>query len=199
MDKTRKSEADIPEDRLIYAEVMYEDFSLNKKKCTQAANDQAESILINEVPSPRKRTQDSCPYYTDELWAKIARAAIDNRIRRTARKYTFHLGHSVHESTVRGMKAKYLCLQNLTGIQPTTNRTKRRGKPLILGSLIDSQIQNWTRGVINAQIVMTLNKKLLLQYGRSVDINIGYAQSLLRHMNFVKRKGTKGTKKVLSR
>ena len=57
-------------------------------------------------------------------------------------------------------------------------------------------------GVINTRIVMAaaegivmkLNKKHLIQFGGHIDITPGYAQSLLRRMDFVKRKGTKGTK-----
>ena len=72
----------------------------------------------------------------------------------------------------------------------------------------DADVQDWIKrvringGVINNRIVMAgaeaimtkLAKHKLEKYGGHVTITKTYARSILRHMGFVKRKGTKSVK-----
>ena len=111
---------------------------------------------------------------------------------KTTRVFTEKLGFAVNESTVRGMKKAHV--------------SKKR-------TLEDDCVQSLPkrpRGVreagviINVRIVMATAQGILYRFARSklaengghITITKTWAQSLLRRMGFVKRKGMKGTKTV---
>jgi hypothetical protein len=85
-----------------------------------------------------------------------------------------------------------------------------RGKPLLLGEKLDEEVQNWIRKVrlngevVNARIVMAGAEAIvqkharhkLSKYGGHIDIKKCFAVSILRHLGFDKRKGTKSVKQL---
>ena len=81
---------------------------------------------------------------------------------------------------------------------------KGRGRPLILGSTLDSKVQAYLThirdagGAVNAAIVLAAakaiilksDKSILVEYGGHIVLTKDWAKSLLRRMGFVKRRGT---------
>ena len=166
---------------------------------------------VEAVASPSmKKSTGTYHNYDESVRAQIDRSAVEIGVMKTARKFTEKLGFAVNESTVRGMKKAYVskkrtlegdCIQSLPKWP--------RGMPLKLGDH-DLQVQQWIRRVreagviINVRIVMAAAQGILYRFARSklaengghITITKTWAQSLLRRMGFVKRKGTKGTKTV---
>ena len=85
---------------------------------------------------------------------------------------------------------------------------KKRGRPLLLGEELDTEVKRYIRavreggGVINTAITMAAataivrkaDRNLLAENGRSITITSNWAKSLLYRMNFVKRRGSSTAK-----
>ncbi len=81
---------------------------------------------------------------------------------------------------------------------------KKRGRPLLLSNSLDELVQAYlhktrgSAGVVNARIVVAAakgminhyNRSILEEYGGHVHLNLPWAYSLLKRMNFVNRKAT---------
>ena len=81
---------------------------------------------------------------------------------------------------------------------------KKRGRPVLLGEVLDTKVQQYLRrvrdggGVVSARIVMaaargillSCNRSRLIEFGGDVELKKQWAYSLLRRMKFVKRKAT---------
>lgn len=86
----------------------------------------------------------------------------------------------------------------------TSLPTKKRGRSLLLGGDLDAKVQLYLKnvraggGVVSARIAMaaargillSYDKFMLAEYGGHVQLNRNWAYSLLKRMNFVKRKAT---------
>ena len=91
----------------------------------------------------------------------------------------------------------------------TTLPTKKRGRPLLLGPVIDDKVQQYLKairrsgGTVNTAIAMAAAKgivlktdrTLLVEYGGHIDLHKDWAKWLLGRMGFVKRRGTTSVSK----
>ena len=81
---------------------------------------------------------------------------------------------------------------------------KKRGRPVLLGEVLDRKVQKYLvrvrdgGGVVSAKIamaaargiLMSCSRSRLVEFGGDVQLNRQWAYSLLRRMNFVKQKAT---------
>ena len=91
-------------------------------------------------------------------------------------------------------------------------RERKRGRPLLLGGVIDSKVEAYVKkvreggGTISARVVMAAARGILLscekhklqEFGGHVNLTVHWAQSFLSRMNFVQRKGTTAKSKLSS-
>ena len=147
--------------------------------------------------------------YSPHVRAEIGKYASQHGIAATARFYTRKLGHSVSETTAYSLKKAYL--QSVREKRAADDDgdvrllpIKKRGRPVLLGEVLDVKVQQYLRrvreggGVESARIAMAAARGILLAYNRSrlvefgvdVELNRQWAYSLLKRMKFVKRKAT---------
>lgn len=165
---------------------------------------------MSPVASPGSRKRKRYGNYSPEQRAKIARYAISHGNTAAARHFTKETGETLNESTVRGMKTAYEKTKKRQGsIQDVITSLPRspRGRPLKIGEY-DGAVCEYIRnlraagGVVNSRIVLAAargliqheNRTLLAEFGGHITLEKPWATSILRRLNFVKRKGTKGVK-----
>lgn len=126
-----------------------------------------------------------------------------------ARRFSRKLNQSLSESTVRSIKDAYKIevarkrkLQEDDEILSLPE--KKRGRSVLLGEDLDKKVQLYLKnvrqggGIVSSRIAMAAARGLLLSYdkhrlaefGGPVQLNRHWAYSLLKRMNFVKRKAT---------
>ena len=108
----------------------------------------------------------------------------------------------IKESTIREFKKKYeeelkLAKQQNREVR-TELSTEKQGRPLFLGTKIDTLVQRYIRAasnrgaIITRSIVKSVAKALLIRYPNEIGkINLddsGYGKSLLQRMNYTRRK-----------
>ena len=178
------------------------DESAEEYAVIQSAND-----FVDKEPT-RKCQRGEYSTYSAETRANIAKSAINIGNSQAAQKWSKSLGRKINESTVRSIKRQYLKHKTLHRNDELPH--KPRGPPLVLGEKMDRMVQSWVRkvriegGVINTRIVMaaaqgimsTVDRKSLAKHGGHITITNDWGRSLLRWMNFVKRKGTKEVKRL---
>ena len=154
----------------------------------------------------KKRTAKG-PYnmLTPAKRAEVAKFAAENGNTKAARHF------NLAESTVRSLKKTYL--KALKTSTSTTGVTElhhgNRERPLKLGNL-DNHLQVYIKklreagGIVTRPIVVAIARGivqhydpfLLLENGGHVQVGGPFAESLLRRMGFVIRKGTKAARKL---
>ena len=164
--------------------------------------------------SAKTRARGSYGRLTDKQRAQIGKYASENGNAAAVRRFSKELDRPLNESTVRSIKKNYYqelgkkrsSGDSLDEAAVTSLPPKKRGRPLLLGETIDSNVQSYIKALReNGAAVTTsiaiatakgitskINRTLLQEYGGSVALTRSWAQSLLRRMGFVKRKG--GTK-----
>ena len=126
-----------------------------------------------------------------------------------ARFFTRKFSHQVRETTLHSMKKAYQ--QEVTRKRACEDCQdvdylphQKRGRPVLLGANVDSQVKTYLRrvrdagGVVTARIAVAAARGILLscdrsklaEFGGHVTLNRFWAYSLLKRMNFVKRKVT---------
>ena len=175
----------------------------------KAANDELRKLSTS--PSSRG------PYakVSSEQQAKIARYASMQGNVSAARRFSKELGIVVKESSVRVWKGKYLAeiarkqeTDETGDISVTKLPSKKRGRPLLLGEKLDTEVKCYIQavreggGVVTSTITMAAataiarkhDRTLLEENGGTVIITKTWAKSLLRRMGFVKRRGSSTAK-----
>lgn len=174
--------------------------NMEEAQITAVCNTEVEKAI-----TPRKRKRSEYGTYTPETRAKMARYAIENGPSKAALHFSKEMGREVNESTVRSIKKLFQSSPSKNKL--SVLRHSSRGRPLKLGQY-DDLVKAYIRrlrvagGVVNAQIVMTGAKGILMfkdstllkENGGTIDITKEWARSLLNRMGFSKRKGTKGIK-----
>ena len=177
----------------------------------------AANKAVGEVGKQQREPKSRGTYIklTDEQKADIAKYALQNGISVAVKYYSKTLEKPIKESSVRMWISKYKSEYQKkrktgeTDLNITSLPSAKRGRPLMLGEQLDSQVQSYIRalrdegGVVTVPetiavataIVETANRKLLLKHGGSVEITKNWAKSILYRMNFVKRRGG-STKKI---
>ena len=151
--------------------------------------------------------------YTDKQRAEIAQYAILHGNSKAAKKYSSMLKKKINERTVREFVKKFKTLRKNTPADTPIESlaSLREGRPLLLGNVIDNALKRYIRkvrlngGVVNRKIVIGAAKgsikskgkrSMLKEYGGSLELTRTFAQSFLRRIGFVKRKGTKAARKL---
>ena len=157
-----------------------------------------------------RKKRGSYHKYTPKQRAEIARYAKVHGVVAARRVYGKKLGITINECTIRNFKKAYneevLKKQASSGsCSPVKElQTMQRGRPVLLGEKLDTIVKNYilavrdhggtidTSVVISAAngIVKSLQRTQLVQYKGHVELSNSWARSLLKRMNFTKRKGT---------
>ena len=180
-----------------------------------AANEAIEASM----PSPGSRKRKHGEYKTcTPKHAKYAKLAVEIGVAKVAKKLSTQLGARVSDTTIRSMRDDYNKKVKVNLAQPINNAdinelpTKIRGRLLLLGQELDSEVKKFIQnvrqagGVVNSTIVVAAtrgiveahNRALLSENGWSINLTREYARSLMNRMNLVKRKGTKTARKLPS-
>ncbi|XP_019635711.1 PREDICTED: uncharacterized protein LOC109478536 [Branchiostoma belcheri] len=177
-------------------------------EATAAANREVERVIAESAS--RKRKRGTYGHYSPEMRAKIARVCVEVGASKAARRLSAEVGRELNESTVRSIKNSYTKELKRLGKDSIENfPRKNTGRPLMLGDL-DDQLKEYTQnlrragGVVNRLVVQGAarglvarkDRSLLVEHGGHIRISKPWANSFLRRMNFVKRKGTKAARKV---
>ena len=175
----------------------------------------SEMIAVNRVVNysyttmTRKRPLGQ---YTRYDPSKIAKYAFIHNTKATAVKFTQDMGKPVAQSTVRSFK-KHFLEEMENGKDPDSILELpygKRGKPLLLPPVLDDKVQVYLHklciagGVVNRTIVIAVghgianyhDSSLLIENGGTLEITRKWAESLMKRMNLVKRKGTQAARKV---
>ena len=150
--------------------------------------------------------------------AQVAKYTVENGNQAAIRRYSKEFSIEIKESTLSTWKSKYLAeieRRHKEGLCATSGEivvsslpSKKRGRPLLLGEILDKQVQCYIRATCDAggtitttvvlaageAIVRNSNKKLAYDNGGLIKLTKYWARSLLSRMNFVKRKGTTSAK-----
>ena len=178
------------------------------------ANKEVLKAINNEKSISKKR--GSYNKVTPELKAKIARHAVENGNSSAARKFSKTLDKDLNESTVRSWVTQYKKeLSRKRQLGETVPAVQvlppaKRGRPLLIGDQLDSQVKAYIRciresgGVITSAIAVAAgtaivrkhDPKLLAECGGHIILTKHWAKSLLYRMQFVKRRSC-STKKIM--
>ena len=148
------------------------------------------------IYSPRERAE------IGKLACNIGATAAARRI---SKKF-----EGINESTVRGFKKSYLNELRAKRLREEEDLTaeelplKKRGRPLLLGKQLDEALQQYIiklrehgcpiNTVIARGIVKSMERTQLAEYGGPTTLTTPWAKSLLKRMNFTKRRvSTKST------
>ena len=169
-----------------------------------SANREVE-VVLNDAAAKSKRG----PYkkYTPKERADIGKFGAENGVQAAVRKYSRVFRKPVNESTVRQFKRAYLAeraRKRRAGDDDLTVEAlahRKRGRPLLVGSHMDSIIQEYilkvreSKGVVNTSIVIAgargllkrMDRTRLAEYGGPATLSRGWAKSLLQRMKFCRR------------
>lgn len=179
-----------------------------KTRTLQVANQRVIECLENS--STRKRKRGQYGHYTPESRAKIAKWACDHGNTSAAKRFSKEQGRNINESTVRSIKKQYLKeIKECENGSFTSLPENSRGRPPILGKY-DSEVIDYVRKLRNAGsvvnrhiliagakgIVEFKDRSLLSENGGHISLDRSWAESFLRRIGFVKRKGTKAARKL---
>eukprot|EP00058_Branchiostoma_floridae_P025112 XP_002610602.1 hypothetical protein BRAFLDRAFT_65792 [Branchiostoma floridae] len=180
-------------------------------RATAAANREVAKVIAEMAEAgSRKRKRGNYGTYTPEQRAKIAKLCISIGPQKTADRMSAEVSRQLNESTVRYIKDSFNREVKRRGTNSVDNLPRQRnGRPLKLGDL-DGELQQYLRnlrhagGVVNRLMVMGAARGLVIdkdrskldEYGGNIIITKQWANSFLRRMKFVKRKGTKAARKV---
>ena len=177
----------------------------------ERANEAVTAELMQGGESARKK-RGKYHEYDAESRAKMAKYACDNGVVKAARHFSEALGHPVNKSTIQSIQKKYKrTLQQVHASEKVLTLPKEpRGRPLLLPSDIDKVVQEHLRamrasgGPVNRKIAIAsalgitraLAPSLLLDSGGHLRLTKTWADSILRRIGYVKRKGTKAARKL---
>ena len=175
----------------------------------EGANKAVEAIVLDQ---PKRQKRGRYHDYDEETRAKISKYSALHGPTKAAEHFSKSLGVKLPRTTVQSMAASYR--QKLALVKDPAAITAlphlQRGRPKLLNTDIDDHVQSYVRavrdtgGVINRKIVISaalgitrsLKPSLLPENGGSLELGKPWAESILRRMGFVKRKGTKAARKL---
>ena len=167
--------------------------------------------------SKSAKLRGSYTKFTPAQQAEIAKYASLRGNKAAIRHFAKVLGTEIKESSVCTWKSKYLTeIKRKVSLGETTEGgvvvnslpVKKRGRPLLLGDKLDSDVKSYVLavreagGVINTAITMAVatamvrrsDKHLLCENGGPIKITKTWAKSLLHRLKFVKRKACTSAK-----
>ena len=174
----------------------------------EAANESVVKVLegSQEVTS---RSRGQYEVFSPKEKAAIAKCAIEVGVTKAIRKLQKNYpGRPLKEGTIRSWVKKYNAEYRQTHTAVGEIGSRKRGKPLLLGEELDSQVRAYIiklrdkGGVINSAIVkasaigivLKHDMRLLKVNGGHIDITKHWAQSFLNRMGYVKRRASSKAK-----
>ena len=166
-------------------------------------------------------TREKYNGYSPEQRAQIGKYAAENGPTRASRHFSTLWNMDIPESSVRRLKSEYLSKVKELRARAEENDvpsvtslpTKPQGRPLMLGKVFDTAVQDYVTamravgGVVNTNICMAAaegivasrDQGLLAQHGGHIQITNTWARSLLTRMGYVKRKCSNAGKVAVPR
>ena len=181
-------------------------------RACSSANDEIDSLL--QLASKRGRLSSRSGYHhcDNAMRARIATCPEEVGMTAASVKFSKELGHNVPLSTFQSIRAQYKKRLMIVKDSALVTKlpTEQRGRPLLLGQLVNARVARHVRairdggGVINRRIVMATavgilkaeHPSLLKQHGGSLEIGRPWAESFLKRLTLVKQKGTKAARKL---
>ena len=169
------------------------------------------SIEKSTQCTPAKRKRGDYHDYDGDDRLKVARYANSHGCSAAAKKFSTP-AKKINESTIRGWVKKFRKQLNTTtdpsDVTAKDMSPQPRGRPVKLGEILDSQVQEHIKGIRSAGgvvnrtivkatghgIVSNHNRSMLKEFGGTIDLDRAWAASIMRRMNFVRRKGTKAAR-----
>ena len=181
---------------------------------TQLAN----TAVLREIQAKRPKKRKAYTMYTAEQRATIGKYASEHGNAAAVKKFKADFeGGQLGESTVRLFKKRYIEeLNNAKRSGATVPEVKsidsrKRGRPLTLGD-VDTKVQAYIKALrkagtpVNVNIILAaaegvvtaVDRTLVKKNGGTIELKRPWAQSLMRRMKFVKRRGSTQAKVKLS-
>ena len=156
-----------------------------------------------------KKTRGKYHTYSSEERAVIGKYATENGISAARRVFSRKLGMKISNSTISGMKAAYK--QEAARKRELEEEDevvelpeKKRGRHVLLGERLDKCVQEYVLKVrergcaVNSALVVagargiveSLDRSRLAEYGGHVTLTVSWARSVLKRLNFTKRRAT---------
>ena len=173
---------------------------------------------VNEAVERKGKRRGSYAKLTPDQHAAIGKYAAMHGNQTAIRHFSKVLEVELKTNSVQTWKRKYqaevdrrrkagetgvICVQSLP--------VKKRGRPLLLGEKLDSQVKSYIRAVREGGVVTTsitvaaataiirkADRNLLAEHGGPITITKDWAKSLLFRMNFVKRRGSSTAKMAVA-
>ena len=179
---------------------------------TQLAN----ASVLREVQVKRPRKRKAYTAFTAEQRATIGKYASEHGNAAAVKKFKADFeGTQLGESTVRLFKKRYIeefkevKHSGATVPEVRSIASRKRGRPLTLGD-VDTKVQAYIKALkagtpVNMNIVLAaaegvvtaVDRTLLKKNGGNIELKRPWAQSLMRRMKFVKRRGSMQAKAKL--
>ena len=170
-----------------------------------AANSEVEKSIC-----PKSRKGLKKIVYSPRERAQIGKLACSIGATAAAKSFSRKLGMTVNESTVREWKKAYIAERNAKRLREEEDlsvnelQPKKKGRSLLLGKKLDNAVQEYIlklreRGCpINTHLIIAaargiaqaMDRTRLAEYGGSATLTTSWAKSLLKRMNFTKRRAT---------
>ena len=178
-----------------------------------AANNAIDDAVRADAAQPKSKKKRG-PYhrYDADLRARMAKFANMHGLTRASKHFTAELGHEVTYTTIQSIQRQFkMKLQKVA--DPAKIRTLPhlpRGRPLLLGPQLDALVCKHLRavrscgGIVNRRITLATgvgvvrakSPSLLAENGGGLTLTKFWADSVLKRLQFTKRKGTKAAKKL---
>ena len=167
-------------------------------KCVSPATIKDANEAVKNSPKPAK-SRGTYAKLTPKKQAEIAQYAVLHGNKAAIHHFSQELGFGIKESSVSTWKSKY---------QAELKRVRRRGRPLLLGEKLDTEVKSYIQAVHEAGGVITTSisiaattaivrrsdRNLLSENGGPITLTNNWAKSLLYRLNFVKRRGSSTAK-----
>ena len=181
---------------------------------TQSTN----AAVLREVQAERPRKRKAYTMFTAEQRATIGKYASEHGNAAAVKKFKANIeGGQLGESTVRLFKKRYfeelkkVKHSGATVPEVKSIASRKRGRPLTLGD-VDTKVLAYIKALrlagtpVNVNIVLAaaegvvtaVDRTLLKKNGGTIELKRPWAQSLMRRMKFVKRRGSTQVKAKLS-
>ena len=180
----------------------------------EAANKEVRQHQREEASATEKKTKRG-PYkrYSPTERSQIGKYAVKHGTTAAKKKFSRKLGVKLSYSTVQGIMEAYRKEKSRKRLRRNNDEEihelseKKRGKPVLLGDKLDSYVHSYIKklreagGTVSSAIVIAgamgiikrVDQTLLRAHGGHISLTASWAKSLLRRMNFTKRRGTTKT------
>jgi len=179
----------------------------------QSANSEVREVYTGQNTgclSKNSRKGKKPRVYSDTQRAEMGKLTCRVGATEAAKRFTKKLGFTINESTMRSIKKDYLDERYKKRLREEDDLTisampvKKKRRPLLLGKKLDDAVKEYNLKLrdhgcaINTTVVIAVARGLgtvlertrLVKYGGPATLSIPWAKSLLKRMDFTKRRVT---------